>query len=137
MVNGLADDGNRPGTFGKGCKPGPGRPPLAPELKNIPRLTKEQLEATIAKYNYLPLKDLEVLKKDMTLMVLDHMVISIIIKALKHGDQNRMQFLLDRTIGRVKEVKEIVLPQPTYIERANGHVIELGAEMIESGDGDE
>jgi hypothetical protein len=117
-------------------KPGPGRPPQAPELKKIPRLTKDQVQACIAKYQWMGLDELEVAMKDEKRSMLEHMIMSIIHKAMKQGDQNRLEFLFNRTIGKVKEVTEIQLPEPTFVKRLNGEVIELGAEMIGDGKDD-
>jgi hypothetical protein len=117
--------------FKKGKPGGPGRPPMAPELKGIPRLTKEQVEACIAKYQWMGLDELEVAMKDEKRSMLEHMIMSIIHKAVVQGDQGRMEFLLNRTIGKVKDITEIQLPEPTFVKRLNGEVIELGAEMIE------
>ena len=119
--------------FKKGKPGGPGRPPLAPELKGIPKLTKEQVEACIAKYQWMSLDELEVALKDPKRSMLEHMVMSIIHKAVKHGDQNRLEFLFNRTIGKVKDQVEVSLPEPTFVKRLNGEVIELGAEMITDG----
>jgi hypothetical protein len=60
-----------------------------------------------------------------------------VLKAEQHGDQNRINWILDRTIGKVKETKEIILPVPTIVERPNGDIIELGAELLTEGNSDE
>jgi len=123
--------GREKSQFKKGNKLGKGRPPLAPELKGIPRLTKEQVEACIAKYQWMGLDEIEACMEDKSRSMLEHMIMSIIHKAMVQGDQGRLEFLFNRTIGKVKDITEIQLPEPTFVKRLNGEVIELGAEMIE------
>ena len=53
------------------------------------------------------------------------------------GDLASLNFVLERSIGKVKEVKEHhVVPKPTVVTRRDGTQIVLGAEMkqIESGE---
>lgn len=44
-------------------------------------------------------------------------------------DLGALNFVFDRSIGKVKETKEIILPKPTMVERLNGTAMILGAEV--------
>lgn len=50
---------------------------------------------------------------------------------LNAGDDiSTLNFLFDRSIGKVKDVKEVtVVPKPTIVERLNGSQVILGAEV--------
>jgi hypothetical protein len=56
----------------------------------------------------------------------DLMICQIVINAIKTGDQKRLEFILDRTIGKVKDTLEVIQPTPTVIRRKNGEEVELG-----------
>ena len=63
--------------------------------------------------------------------VIELMIASIIYKGLEYGDQQRLDFMLNRLIGRVKEQVEISTPKPTIIKRSNGEEVVLGVEKKE------
>ena len=52
--------------------------------------------------------------------VLELMVIKVMIEGVKYGDQSRLNFVLDRTIGKVDSNVNIKLPAPTVVERFEG-----------------
>lgn len=124
-------------TGGKDWEPGQsgnprGRPRVPKELKGIKALSPNLLGKLITKYGGMDRDKLRLKAADPRTPALDLMIISIITKAIKDGDYTRLNFLLDRTIGKVKEVKELVLPQPTLIEKSDGAQVLLGAEMVET-----
>jgi hypothetical protein len=54
----------------------------------------------------------------------------ILVKGISEGDTQRLNFLFDRLIGKVKEVKEITTPKPTVMKLLDGKTeIILGATM--------
>jgi len=71
-------------------------------------------------------------KKNNTPM-LELMLASIIHKAVVMGDQTRLDFILNRLIGKVKEQLEITMPKATVIKRLNGEEIVLGIEKPVGG----
>ena len=63
----------------------------------------------------------------------DHMLAGIILKCMTDGDYNKLNFMLDRIVGKVRQEVEHVVVKPTFIERIDGKgpSIEIGVEEIE------
>lgn len=63
---------------------------------------------------YLTMTRTEILaaSKDYNLPMLEAWLVSIISKAIKTGDTNRLDFLLNRMIGKVRQPIEILPPPP-------------------------
>lgn len=59
--------------------------------------------------------------------VLEVAVASVLVKAMTTGEYTGINFVLDRSIGRVKEHTEITVTKPYVIERLDGTALELGA----------
>lgn len=72
---------------------------LPKDIKESRQITRVEFERIVNKYFYCTLPELEKAKKDPKTTVLEMMVLSIIIKGIKEGDQKRMDYLLSRTIG--------------------------------------
>lgn len=84
-----------------------GRPPMPAELAELrERFTREKVEATFIKYMLMGVQELELIQRDMTIPALDHIIIQVIAKAGLDGDTQRLNFLLDRTIGKVIDKTE-------------------------------
>lgn len=82
------------------------RKPTA-ELNKLKELTNNKFKETI--YRYLD-SNLAELKKVMTntkTKSLDLMVIKLMVKAIKSGDVTRLNFILDRTIGKCVDKLEV------------------------------
>jgi len=118
--------------FKKGNKHavGKGRPKLPKEVRELQKLTKTKSEEILSRLAHMKEVDIKAMIESPETIMIEKMVASTYLKALEQGDQNRINWLLDRTVGKVKETTEIILPRPTIIERDNGQVIELGAEDI-------
>lgn len=121
--------------FQKGQAGGPGRPATPDDLKNVKKLSTNEMQALLAKYLRMSKGQLIALHKDPDVPAIDLLVMSIIQKAVVHGDHQRMNFLLDRTIGRVTDKVEVSLPEPTIIRRRDNSIVELGA-VIKDADED-
>jgi hypothetical protein len=80
--------------------------PRGKDLQEAKKLTREQFEEIANKYLFMTFHDLQnALKNAKSLPAIDFLVMSLIANAIKDGDQNRINFLLDRLIGQV--VKKI------------------------------
>lgn len=113
--------------FKPGNPGGPGRPSLLPELKNIPHLSRDESRKLLAKFSRMAIADVEafVCRKDVPAIEL--VVAQIFLKAIEHGDPARLNFVFDRTIGKVSEKLEIEA-KPYVIRRpSTGEEVVLGA----------
>jgi hypothetical protein len=122
---------NPTGKGGKKFKPGQsgnprGRQPLRPDLRRIQLMTADDSKRLLQKLMDLPKQSLEDLAADPSTPAMDLMVIQIILKAVQDGDHARLNFLFDRTIGKVLDKKEIEVRPVTYVTkvRADGTLIQ-------------
>jgi hypothetical protein len=102
--------------FKKGQSGNPaGRPGLPRDLRKISKLTPAIVRAVIAKISMLNKKNiLEIIESEETSMI-EASIATIYLKAVDQGDYTRMNFLLERSIGKVKEEMDInIAPQITY-----------------------
>lgn len=76
---------------------------LPPDLKDARSLNAILFENTIYKYLGLSVDELNVLLKDNSISARDMVVIRILAIAIKEGDTARLNFLLERTIGKVAD----------------------------------
>lgn len=93
--------------FQKGQPGGPGRPRLPDDIKQSRALTKIELERILNKFMFLSIKEIDAISKDTTSIAIESVVASIVLKAVAFGDQQRLNFVLDRLIGKVKEVLDV------------------------------
>lgn len=132
-----------PKTGGRDFQPGQsgnpnGRKPLPPDLKGIKKITTDELQRQIAKFAGMTKQEISDHLRDPEATMLDIMIGTVMVKAAKDGDHSRFNFLLDRTIGRVKESLEVTVPQPYVIRRpSTGEEVVLGSQIAgELDDGD-
>lgn len=74
---------------------------------------------------------IQVRLQDPKTSMLELIVGGIVDKSAKDHDHLRANFLLDRTIGKVKEQFEVTMPKPTIITRPNGEQVILGSQLDE------
>jgi hypothetical protein len=109
-----------------------GRVKLPEDIRTAKKLNKIELERLLNLY--LTLSDDEIKARLSTSETpqLEKMIASIVTKAIDHGDQQRLTFILDRLVGKVKdEIDVTVIPRPVIIERHDGTSIELTSEVKE------
>lgn len=95
-------------TGGRNWEPGQsgnpnGRPKTPDDLKKALRMTKIEFQELLVKYLSFSLADLKAANENANTTALDRIVISVITNAIKKGDQQRLDFLMNRIIGKVKE----------------------------------
>ena len=104
---------------GKNWQPGQsgnskGRPALPAELHAIKKLTPAYIKAVIAKLAQMTPQEMMSYVEGGSGNNMEYMVASIIMKATTDGDHNKLNFLLDRTIGKVVEQHKVTLEPVTY-----------------------
>ena len=80
-----------------------GRPRVPEEVVAARKWDKKQVEQTLEKFLDWPLKDLAEHLNDKAIPVIEALIGKILIEGIKKGDHTRMDFLLNRLIGKVKD----------------------------------
>lgn len=80
---------------------------LPKEVKEARLHNAVEFEGSLYKYMQMPLDGLKKAFKEPTTSARDLAVIQILMKAIKQGDYRCLDFLLDRTIGKVKQNLEV------------------------------
>ncbi len=121
-------------TGGKNFVPGDpraGRKPMPPDLKYANALTSAELKKILNKFLFMDARELDVVLACPTANQLELMVANIIKQANKFGDTVRLDFLLNRLVGKVTEKVEVKIPEPFIVKRRDGSEIVMGAKMEE------
>jgi DNA-binding sugar fermentation-stimulating protein len=115
MAKGIKTGGRN---FKKGVSANPkGRTRLPSEIVEARKLNRDSLEVALNKYLHMKRDALQAAIKNPDTPMLDVMIASIIAKAVQTGDNTRLDFLLNRTIGRIKEV--------VHVEGGNNNTIQI------------
>lgn len=112
---------------------GKGRPLLPEDLKNVKKLKSDEAERLIVKFITMTHDQIVGVFNDPESPYLHKMLCQVMIKAVEQGSVAHLDFLLNRTIGRVLDKVEVSMPKPFMIKRPDGSVL-LGAK---EGDEDE
>lgn len=128
--------------FKKGQSGNPkGAAKLSPEVKHMRLMARIDFQRLADKFLHLTNGELRAIMKDDNSTGIDSMVASIILRGRDEGDQRRLDFFLDRTIGKVTE--KIVISDPDRdsadrqkkLEEAIAHLKALTEMNKESGCG--
>jgi hypothetical protein len=96
---------------------------LPPDLKEARQMFARDFESTIYKYMNHTKDELLMAMKAPETPAKDLAVLSILHKAITNGDQQRLDFMLNRTVGKVVEKVETV-------DRTNEHEQEMLAQKL-------
>lgn len=119
----------RPFKPGQSGNPG-GRPKLPEDVKQAKLMNRIELTRLVNKLVRMTPDELTAAIKDSKASSMDIMIGRIIVKAVQQGDPVRLNFLLDRLVGKVKDEFDIsVLPRPTKIDYGDGTGVILGSEL--------
>lgn len=113
-----------------------GRKKLPEDLKAVKKLSNDMVQRLLAKYCYMTREEIVKVAEDPATSALDLIVCKIIVKAVKDGDQKRLDFLFDRTIGKVLQQMQVDMPKPIIIRRRNGEQVVLKTDAEDENDGD-
>lgn len=98
--------------FEKGWAGGPGRAKLEPEVVAVRKLTTNSYVMAVNKYLHMGIDELKACAKDPNTIVIEQMVISVVMHAIKFGDYKRIESLLARAIGPVQASIYLAQMQP-------------------------
>ena len=112
--------------FEKGHLGGPGRPPLPGDIKEAPKLNLDELERVLNRFLYMTRAELQDVVKAPETPLIDALVGSIVARAIQGGDHARLDFILNRLVGRVQEKLEVSTPEPFIIRRLDGSTVVMG-----------
>lgn len=90
---------------------------LPPEIKALKKLTPGYIKGIISKIALMPREQLMVYLQDPGIAQIELTVASILVKATSDGDSAKLQFLLDRSIGKVTEQRTVTLQPVEYITK--------------------
>ena len=93
--------------FKKGGPPGPGRPQLPEDIKKARELNTVELTRILNELVYCSKGELEAKIKNPATDMLEVIGASILLKGADFGDPMRLNFILDRLVGKVKEQVEV------------------------------
>lgn len=118
----MAGKGSEKTYFKKGVVNNPnGRPKVPADLKAARNEYQADLESLIFKHQCSSLQDLKTKFQDPKTSVKELMIIKLMIKALELADHQRFDFLLNRTIGKVKEqIDHTVTTKPSILVKTDG-----------------
>lgn len=115
--------------FQKGASGNPGGlKRLPPDVREAKQLTSHEFTRAVNKFFYLKRDEITEKLKDPELTMIDLMVGSMVARAAKDQDVIRAQFLLDRSIGKVRESIDI---KHTLDHIPNEKLILMAQEAIE------
>lgn len=102
---------------------GGGRPLIPDDLKNVKKVTTEQAERLITRLMEMNEVELKALCKDPATPAMHVIIGNIILKGMSGGDTQRMEFLFNRTIGRVLDKVQISTTTPFVIKKPDGSIV--------------
>lgn len=113
---------------GQSGNPG-GKPKVPDDILKARKLNQIELERVVNKYLWLQRDEVQAAIKDPATPMMELMVASIVAQAAQKGDQVRLEFILARLIGRVKDTLEVVTPTPFIIRRGDGTQVVCGSTL--------
>lgn len=118
---------------GQSGNPG-GRPKVPPDLKKARELNKNAIAKIILDQLNMTISELTKISKATDKPAMEVLAATLVVFARKYGDFSRINFLLDRSIGKVTETIKHQLPTPTLVKLTDGDAYLLGAEDNEQGE---
>jgi len=102
------------------------------DLREARKRNATEIEAVIYKYSNMGLVGLKNAFGDPKTPAKDLVVIKILIKAIEQGDPARLEFLLNRTIGKVADkIDHTVQQRPSILIRRDGTEVVFKTEELE------
>ena len=103
-----------------------GRPIEPKEVQLAKTLNREFVASKMTELLRKPLSELQEISQDWDEQAIDCWLAKIITMGVATGDAIRLNFMFDRIIGKVTEIKEVQILEPFRIESREGKTIDLG-----------
>lgn len=133
----MSRDGKKTGgrNFVKGQVGNPlGRPSLPEDVRRARKFNVTECTRVISKFFNMTLEEVEVISKTPETPMLERTLAKLFVEAEKTGDQSKLEFLFNRSIGKVTDKLNVKLPKPTVIKLiGEDAILVVGAQ----GDDDE
>jgi hypothetical protein len=108
-----------------------GRPKAPEEVRLAKKLSKEFVRVKLTEMLHKTVDELKAIMQDGSMQSIDVWLSRIIVMGITTGDHHRLNFMFDRIIGKVTEIKEIQISKPFMIESLDGsRTITLGTDEV-------
>lgn len=94
-----------------------GRPALPEDIRAASKLTAKEFIELGTKFMHMPVGQLAKIRDDEKSSAMERMLASIVHKAIDEGDQKRLDFLLDRLIGKVTQQYKLDMPNIPVVQQ--------------------
>lgn len=118
---------NKKGQFVKDWGGGPGRPRKEEDVRRAAKITRTEAEALLTKFMQMEITELEAVLKDKKRKVIEHIIGRVALMAIKNGDHSRLDFVLNRLIGKVSDKVEHSV-KPRVVHNLDGGAAKFLAE---------
>jgi hypothetical protein len=79
------------------------------DLRQAKKLNKQEIERIFNHYLYSPIGDLMAAVKDPMKPTIEVLVISVLLSAIRKGDHDKLNFVLERLLGKVKDNVDVTI----------------------------
>lgn len=93
-----------------------GAPRVPPELKELRKLNSQLVTKIFNQYSQMNAEELKRIYQDPGVPVFDKALVKVLMNNAANGDYKGINFILDRTAGKVKEKVEITAPKPMVVK---------------------
>lgn len=116
----MANESNnlKPFKPGQSGNPG-GRPKLPEDVREARTFNKIECERVLNKFLTWPLEDLAAFVSDKKSPVLEALVARILLEGVKRGDHVRLEWVMQRLIGKVKEEIDLTTKGSLHFQVVN------------------
>lgn len=121
--------------FQKGQTGNPKGTILPKDLAQAKTLNKRMTLEIFNKCIFMTLEQLNMRLKDPTTCAIELAICRVLVKAIELGDDRRINFLLDRLVGKVTEKVELQLPKPKIIKLVGEDAAVMIGRMREDDEG--